>query len=624
MAIKKNARAHIRLTLEHAEVRLNLEDGSYIKCALKDLSEGGCRCTVPLKDLDAAEVEKWQERFSKAQTSQVEFQIPPEKHVFKITAKILNTNKSKSADFLELGIRFEKLEDEDQEILRNALMKCAAKKLRDTGMYTPVQALPAVGAPKAEAPRDPRLPARPSSKFPGTRVSPLKYSSKPSSSAPVRPLGPQRPMDSSRPAPDAVTRARPPKQIAPPVEVYRPAAPMPAGAAKPKKDRGSKRFKVPGTRISNFPVEHNAAFASREEPLPGMVIPRSAKPTPIIPTPAGGTDAIGLGQHFPHRGKELPDVLVMMGLLAPMEAQDFKEKAAGSGRGFDNFILQSGRVAPFQIAQAWGLQSGLPVVDLSRITFNPNYARAIPYQTALQFECIPFVLGRRMALAASRPLATRLLDELSQIAQVPLEIHLAPADQIQQWLTMIAPTTVMTLPGAFPMQINPQGYRGQAGARPVPQPQMAPPPPPPAPQVPARGFPMHHSPRVCEVDFTFCDNIGQSLISEVFSGFVVSLDGNTLQIEGPYWSGGLPMDPVHGTSYLNMVLNAPPHPEIRMVCQVQSVTPSTDPMGNATSLIFQLELFRIDENDHRAFIQFQNSHAIVNEMRVTRRMRPGG
>jgi len=235
------------------------------------------------------------------------------------------------------------------------------------------------------------------------------------------------------------------------------------------------------------------------------------------------------------------------------------------------------------------LQSGLPVTDLNRHPFNATVSKSIPYPMLMQYECVPYLEGQRLGLAAARPLAPRVVEELSRQAQYALDLHLAPSDQIAQWLSYLAPAPANPVPVAYPApQPLPQIYRAQPAAPPPPQPKYA------APK---------QSTRLAEVDFSFCDSQGRSLISEVFTGWLTGLDGYKLWLEGPYWSGGLPMDPSSGKSYLSLVFQLNPHPEIRALGMVQSAAPVYATSGGVVGLLFELDIVHMNERDRQVHAQ---------------------
>jgi hypothetical protein len=121
--------------------------------------------------------------------------------------------------------------------------------------------------------------------------------------------------------------------------------------------------------------------------------------------------------------------------LAALEQESHRKRIA-----FNRYLLQKHVVTPESLCRALAVESGLPVVDLSRLETPKELCQAFKYLFMLRHEFIPFNESKEMlCVAAGAPLPADAVTEIQKVAGREVLLFLAPLDQIRGILFRIRP-----------------------------------------------------------------------------------------------------------------------------------------------------------------------------------------
>ena len=124
----KKQRQDIRLRLGKGVVFLRSRGIPSAACSLVELSEGGCRCLAPIRNLDEETAHRWKNNTAPGKQLSIDISAPPHLPGIHLDVEIRHSNLIDSGE-LELGLSFLNVESDERELLNQALQAFAADKL---------------------------------------------------------------------------------------------------------------------------------------------------------------------------------------------------------------------------------------------------------------------------------------------------------------------------------------------------------------------------------------------------------------------------------------------------------------------------------------------------------------
>lgn len=254
------------------------------------------------------------------------------------------------------------------------------------------------------------------------------------------------------------------------------------------------------------------------------------------------------------RGKELGEVLALMGALSAEEVGVAVEEARKRAQQLDSYLVEEQLATDVQLCQAFSLQSGLPVNSLAGVTVTPRLTKFFSRLTLMRLRIVPFDLrGDSLCLAAVRPLSGEQLRDLTKSSGMALQVYLAPESRIRELL-------------------------GQMDAK----------------RRKERRFTRIRS--ALPVTFTFCASDGTPLSDSVYSGTALDISEGGFRIEGSAPAEGSPEELVKHGAMLQVVFCGQTQP-ISVVCHVRSVVSAPQSPGTRPNWIFGLQVAQVAEKD---------------------------
>lgn len=123
-------RTSVRLRIQKGQVFLRYSGAPTIVCMLLDLSQGGCRCLVPLSALNREDVDAWRRIVEPERVLNIEIHFPPFLNDFPVEAE-LRTVEPIPGGKMEIGLKFLNLNAEQQRILGQIMVAVATDKVRE-------------------------------------------------------------------------------------------------------------------------------------------------------------------------------------------------------------------------------------------------------------------------------------------------------------------------------------------------------------------------------------------------------------------------------------------------------------------------------------------------------------
>ena len=147
----------------------------------------------------------------------------------------------------------------------------------------------------------------------------------------------------------------------------------------------------------------------------------------------------------------LARALVQQGRLKEAEAEAFAEKGAGSGGGFVNQIVSSGRLNARDIATFAAETFGYPLLDLNAFEEGHFPPGAIDRKLMQAHQVVALTKrGNRIAVALADPTNLRALDEIrfqTGLAVDPVVVEASKLAPVVQRLSETAQTKLNELAG---------------------------------------------------------------------------------------------------------------------------------------------------------------------------------
>lgn len=173
---------------------------------------------------------------------------------------------------------------------------------------------------------------------------------------------------------------------------------------------------------------HHAPFAP-SEPTPPEV-------TPPAPEQPGDSE----WSHEKLAQKPFAEVLAMLHLLSPQQAQEALRLAEAEHLALPRYLLKQRLVKPDELCRALALHSGLPMINLKDRKIPDELARIYSYLTMMRYDFVPFALSKEMlCVAAGAPMPLEATNELSRACTKEVLVFLAPVDQIRSHLFKLRP-----------------------------------------------------------------------------------------------------------------------------------------------------------------------------------------
>ena len=128
---------------------------------------------------------------------------------------------------------------------------------------------------------------------------------------------------------------------------------------------------------------------------------------------------------------------------------------------------------------------------------------------------------------------------------------------------------------------------------------------------------------ICPTTYYFCNQQGQSLVSNHSMGWVVDISDGRLKIEGPPMDRMMPQDPVHGGSYMNLSIAAHPYPPIQTLCSVHNAEAvgGAGVIGPPVAYVYSLDILHIAPQDRANLLAIAEKIAESRDSRRSRRTR---
>ncbi len=431
-------RTSTRLRIQQGNVVLRYGQLPSVACALSDLSEGGCRCIALLGTLAAEAKEEWKTLMVQDQTLSIEVNVPPHLKNFEIQADIRHVQAAQNGP-IQFGLRFLNLDERQIEFLQKAILTFATEKVRgafSSGERLAQQYIVGGGPANREVPpagSDP-APAQKAEEKPEELVEEPLILDPPSDvvarlEAEVEAVVGTAEESPPEPERASETESEPGEEIPSPYESQLRRA-IAAAAARTKTAVSISQINSKNTNESP-PPDQAEATPEQEQSEPAPLPPPS--PFPAAQTGQGGTA-------ITFRNRRVGEILVHMNKLTEDQVENAINKSKDSGERLGRYLLRKGLVTPAELCRALGLQSGLPMTDLSDMTIPKELLEIFPFPIMMQHECIPFDDSYHMVcLAAANPLPRDVLAELERLSQRKVEVFLADEDVLMQHLVDARP-----------------------------------------------------------------------------------------------------------------------------------------------------------------------------------------
>jgi len=177
---------------------------------------------------------------------------------------------------------------------------------------------------------------------------------------------------------------------------------------------------------------------------------RAARPEAPAPEPARPSPEI-----VRTVGDMVAEVIEATGLLTPEKLQ--KVRARWRGGSYAQAIVDAGYV-PRVLAE----QHGLPFVDLDEVPIDAQAATVVPRHLLERTNALPYALeGGRLKVAIADPSDVQTIDELRLASRYPLELAVAPREDIELELRRIVRATEMWERAALVQEESAEGIEGE-------------------------------------------------------------------------------------------------------------------------------------------------------------------
>jgi type IV pilus assembly protein PilB len=126
----------------------------------------------------------------------------------------------------------------------------------------------------------------------------------------------------------------------------------------------------------------------------------------------------------------LTDLIESTGLVEPGGLQRVRERAGASG-SLAEALLEEGVAASDAAARALARHTGHPLVDLSAVGASFEATEALPLRVLQRAVAVPYAVQEgRLCIAIADPRDLNAIDELRLASRMPIELAVAPRDDI--------------------------------------------------------------------------------------------------------------------------------------------------------------------------------------------------
>jgi type IV pilus assembly protein PilB len=130
--------------------------------------------------------------------------------------------------------------------------------------------------------------------------------------------------------------------------------------------------------------------------------------------------------------KPLGEIFVEEGYIGKDELNQILASREDTTEPLGALLVRLGRITPAQNLKCYGLQIGVPFVDLARMEIDPEAARCVPHAVAVRLLAIPI---ERTEVAASvamvNPLDLAAIDEIASLTGLDVDPMLATDEDIR-------------------------------------------------------------------------------------------------------------------------------------------------------------------------------------------------
>lgn len=130
MINSERLRTSVRLRIQKGQVLLRYSGVPTVVATLLDLSEGGCRCLLPLDSVDQEDARAWRRVLEEDRVLNIELHFPPFVNDFPLEAEV-RVVEPVPGNKVELGLKFLNLHAEQQKVLGQIMLAVAVGKVRE-------------------------------------------------------------------------------------------------------------------------------------------------------------------------------------------------------------------------------------------------------------------------------------------------------------------------------------------------------------------------------------------------------------------------------------------------------------------------------------------------------------
>jgi type IV pilus assembly protein PilB len=146
--------------------------------------------------------------------------------------------------------------------------------------------------------------------------------------------------------------------------------------------------------------------------------------------PADPGDSAGVPYGLNESAELLADLLEPTG-LASAEGLERTAQRAGSSGSFAEALLEEGLASSEAAARALARRTGLPLVDLNEVGASFEATESLPLRVLQRAVAVPYAVeGDRLRIAIADPRNLNAIDELRLASRMPIELAVAPRDDI--------------------------------------------------------------------------------------------------------------------------------------------------------------------------------------------------
>ncbi len=156
--------------------------------------------------------------------------------------------------------------------------------------------------------------------------------------------------------------------------------------------------------------------------------------------------------------RRIGDILIDSGVLTPAQMKRALNEQKECGEKIGKILVQMGLVKPDAILKILSQQSGVPYIDLNKITHIPPIAETIPLEIIKNFKLLPFEFNKDekfISIAISEPYDVRILRPLFEelFEGFSIKFFLGDENKIVEILKTLSPDLYVKENGVFERRI---------------------------------------------------------------------------------------------------------------------------------------------------------------------------